>query len=64
MCHIKRRIKEGDPKVAHFHEDVKGTLWFKDRLIVPKKDALKRKILHEAHTSRYSIHLGSINMYS
>jgi hypothetical protein len=64
MCHIKRKIKEGDSKVARFHEDAKGTLWFKDRLIVPKKEALKRKILDEAHTSRYSIHLGSIKMYS
>jgi hypothetical protein len=27
---IKRRIREGDPKVAYFHEDVEGTLWFKD----------------------------------
>jgi hypothetical protein len=24
--HIKRRMREGDPKVACFHEDVKGTL--------------------------------------
>jgi hypothetical protein len=38
-------------------------LWFKDRLIVPKKEALKRKILDEAHTSRYSIHPGSTKMY-
>jgi hypothetical protein len=34
--HIKRRIKEGDPKVACFREDVEGTLWFNDRLVVPK----------------------------
>jgi hypothetical protein len=38
-------------------------LWFKDRLVVPKKEALKKKILDEAHTSRYSIHLGSTKMY-
>jgi hypothetical protein len=30
MGYIKRRIKEGDPKVACFREDVEGTLWFKD----------------------------------
>jgi hypothetical protein len=63
MCHIKRRIQEGDPKVACFCEDAEGVLWFKDRLVVPKKAALKKKILDEAHTSRYSIHLGSIKMY-
>jgi hypothetical protein len=30
---------------------------------VPKKDALKKKILDEAHTSWYSIHPGSTKMY-
>jgi hypothetical protein len=63
MDHIKRRMKEGDPKVTCFHEDAEGTLWFKERLVVPKKEALKKKILDEAHTSRYSIHLGSSKMY-
>jgi hypothetical protein len=32
-------------------------------LVVPRREALKKKILGEAHTSRYSIHLGSIKMY-
>jgi hypothetical protein len=63
MDHIKRRIKEGDPKVDCFYEDAEGTLWFKERLIVPRKEALKKKILDEAHTSRYSIHHGSTKMY-
>jgi hypothetical protein len=34
-----------------------------ERLVVPKKEALKKKILDEAHTSRYSIHHGSTYMY-
>jgi hypothetical protein len=42
---------------------VEGILWFKERLVVPKKEALKKKILDEAHTSRYSIHPGSTKMY-
>jgi hypothetical protein len=63
MCHIKRRMQEGDPKVACFHEDAEGTLWFKERLVVPKKEAPKKKILDEAHTSRYSIHPGSTKIY-
>jgi hypothetical protein len=63
MAHIKRRIQEGDPKVACFHQDADGTLWFKDRLVVPRKEALKKKILDEPHTSRYSIHPGSTKMY-
>jgi hypothetical protein len=63
MAHIKRRMQEGDPKVACIHEDAEGTLWFKDRLVVPKKEAFKRKILDEAHAFMYSIHPGSIKMY-
>jgi hypothetical protein len=63
MGHIKRRIQEGDPKVTCFREDVEGTLWFKQRLVVPKKEALKKKILDEAHTSRYSILPRSTKMY-
>jgi hypothetical protein len=63
MAHIKIRIQEGDPKVACFREDAEGTLWFKDRLVVPRKEALKKKILDEARASRYSIHPGSIKMY-
>jgi hypothetical protein len=42
---------------------VEGTLWFKDRFVVPRREALKKKILEEAHTLRYSIHLGSTKMY-
>jgi hypothetical protein len=63
MGHIKRRMQEGDPKVACFREDAEGILWFKERLVVPKKEALKKKILDEAYTSRYSIHPGSTKMY-
>jgi hypothetical protein len=61
--HIKRRMREGGPKVACFYEDAEGTLWFKERLVVPRREALKKKIPDEAHTSRYSIHPGSIKMY-
>jgi hypothetical protein len=63
MGHTKRRMREGDPKVACFHEDAEGTLRFKERLVVPRREALKKKILDEAHTSRYSIHPGSTKMY-
>jgi hypothetical protein len=63
MDHIKRRMQDGDPKVACFCKDAEGTLWIKDRLVVPKEEALKKKILDEAHTSRYSIHPHSTKMY-
>jgi hypothetical protein len=63
MGYIKKRMHEGDPMVAHFHEDAEGTLWFKERLAVPTKEDLRKKILDKAHTLRYSIHPRSINMY-
>jgi hypothetical protein len=63
MGHINRRMQEGDPKVTCFREDAEGTLCFKERLVVPKKKALKKKILDEAYTSRYSIHPGCTKMY-
>jgi hypothetical protein len=62
MDHIKRRMREGDLKVTCFCEDAEGTLWF-ERLVVPKKEALKKKVLDEAHTSRYYIHLRSAKIY-
>jgi hypothetical protein len=62
MGHIKQRMQGGHPKVACFREDAEGTLWFKERLVVLKREALK-KILDEAHTSRYSIHPESTKMY-
>jgi hypothetical protein len=63
MGHIRKRIQDGDPKVACLHEDTEGVIWLKDRLVVPKKEALKRKIWTKAHTSRYSIHPVSTKMY-
>jgi hypothetical protein len=63
MAYIRRRMQERDLRIDCFHEDVEGTLWFRNRLIMPRKEALKRKILDEAHISRYSIHPGSIKMY-
>jgi hypothetical protein len=44
MGHIMRRMLEGDPNVACFCEDAEGTLWFKDRLVEPKKEALKIRL--------------------
>jgi hypothetical protein len=47
MAHLRRRMQEADPKVNCFHDDAEGTLCFKDR-IVPKKEALKKKMLDQA----------------
>jgi hypothetical protein len=47
MTHIKRKMEEGDPKVACFYEDAEGTLRFKYGLVVLKREALKNKILDQ-----------------
>ena len=36
---------------------------FKNRLVVPSSEELRRKILDEAHNSKLSIHLRSNKMY-
>jgi hypothetical protein len=43
MGHIKRRIQGGDPMIVCFCEDAEGVIWFKDRLVVSKEAALKKK---------------------
>jgi hypothetical protein len=63
MAHTRRRVQEGVPKVNYFLEDAEGTLWFKNRLVVRKREALKKKILDEALISRFPIHLGRTKMY-
>jgi hypothetical protein len=63
MARIRWRVQEGGPKVNCFHEDAEGTLWFKDRLVVPKREELQKKIVDEAHTLRYTIYPESTKMY-
>jgi hypothetical protein len=58
---IKRNIKE--EKSPGFSEDDEGVLWYKGRICLPNVKELKYKILHEAHESGYSIHLGGNKMY-
>ena len=47
----------------HFSVDEHGVVRYKDRLVVPSNEELKRKILNEAHHSKLSIHPGSNKMY-
>ncbi|XP_070057653.1 uncharacterized protein [Nicotiana tomentosiformis] len=42
---------------------VNGILRLQGRLCVPNVDGLRKKILEEAHSSRYSIHPGATKMY-
>jgi hypothetical protein len=63
VTHIKRRLTEGDPKVNYFCVDERGSLWFKDHLVVLMNHGLRKKIFDEAHTFKYFIHPGSTKMY-
>ena len=60
---IKQKLAQGEEKYKCFHLDHKGVLWFDNRIVVPKDHQLRRQILDEAHLSKFSIHLGSTNMY-
>jgi len=50
-------------KVITFEQGGDGVLRHQGRLCVPKVDELQERIIEEAHSSRYSIHLGSTKMY-
>jgi hypothetical protein len=60
---IKEMLSQKIEKYKCFCQDSKGTLWFEDRLVVPENEDLRRKILDEAHLSKFSIHQGSNKMY-
>ena len=59
--HIKKLIAE--ERGPCFSIDDQGVVKFKNRLVVPLSEELRRKILDEAHNSKLSIHLGSNKMY-
>ena len=59
--HIRKLMAEG--RGPHFSIDEQGVVRYKDRLVVPSNEELKRKILNEAHHSKLSIHPGSNKMY-
>ena len=60
---IKKNLHQKVEKYNCFRQDEKGVLWFKSRLVIPKDQDLKRKILDEAHLSKFSMHPGSTKMY-
>jgi hypothetical protein len=61
ISHIKKLMAEG--RGPCFSIDEQGVVKFKNRLVVPKSDELRRKILDEAHNSKMSIHPRSNKMY-
>jgi hypothetical protein len=60
---IKENLHQKTEKYKCFRQDGKGILWFESRLVVPKNKDLKKKILDEAHLSKFSMHPWSTKMY-
>jgi hypothetical protein len=63
MAHLRRRFLEGDSELNCFQEDAEGTLWFKDRLVVPKKKRSRRRYLTKLIHRGTPFILGAPNMY-
>jgi len=74
VAHVKAKQDE-DPYLVKLKEGVRskeitaftlgsdGVLKLNDRLCVPDVDGLRKAIMEEAHSSRYSIHPGATKMY-
>ena len=60
---IKTRKHIGENKAPNFRVDDKGTLWYKDRICVPREGDFRQMIMDKAHNSSYSIYPGSSKMY-
>jgi hypothetical protein len=60
---IKENLHQKTKKYKCFCQDGKGILWFEGRLVVPKNKDLRKRILDEAHLSKFSMHPGSTKMY-
>jgi hypothetical protein len=58
---FKRRMLSNEG--SEFWEGESGMLYFRDQICVPNDEALRKKILGEAHKSRYVIYPGKVEMY-
>ncbi|GJR77776.1 retrotransposon protein, putative, ty3-gypsy subclass [Tanacetum coccineum] len=58
---IVQNVEDG--KHTEFSVDDDGIVWFEDRLCVPNDQALREKVMTEAHSSPFTIHPGSTKMY-
>nr|GEW71538.1 putative reverse transcriptase domain, ribonuclease H-like domain, aspartic peptidase domain protein [Tanacetum cinerariifolium] len=47
----------------HFEKRNDGGVYFFDRIWIPSVGGIRKLIMNEAHTSRYSVHLGPDKMY-
>ena len=58
---IRAVVEAGVEHKFKVHKD--GSLRFDNRVCVPNDEELKRKILKEAHSTSYIVHLESTKMY-
>ncbi|KAH0781463.1 hypothetical protein KY290_001061 [Solanum tuberosum] len=58
---LEEKVNQGTAKGFELTQD--GVLCCQNRLCVPNVNGLRRRIMTEAHHSRYSIHPGSTKMY-
>jgi hypothetical protein len=58
---VRKHIEAGRPRDFSMEEDC--TSYFRGRLCVPQKAAIKMEILREAHHTPYTVHPGETKMY-
>ncbi|XP_070007355.1 uncharacterized protein [Nicotiana sylvestris] len=58
---LKDSVRHNDARDVTIGDD--GKLRMQGRICMPNVDGLQELILEEAHSSRYSIHLGAAKMY-
>ena len=61
LSQLKENVQQGMTKAFELTQE--GVLQCQNRLCVPDVDELRRRIMTEAHHSRYSIHPGLTKMY-
>ncbi|GKV11326.1 hypothetical protein SLEP1_g22590 [Rubroshorea leprosula] len=59
----KEKVRAREPRMQEFRISDDETLWFGDRLCVPRNHALRHEIMGDAHYTSYTIHPGSSKMY-
>ena len=55
------KVKKGE--ILNFNLSSEGILRFRNRIVVPNDENLRKEILEETHRSKYTIHPGSNKMY-
>ncbi|GKU99879.1 hypothetical protein SLEP1_g12659 [Rubroshorea leprosula] len=60
---LKAKVKVREPHMQEFRFLDDETLWFGDKLCVPRDHALRREIMDDTHNTSYIVHPGSTKRY-